>query len=58
LAALQPGTVDSALSKPFTANTETLSAEQSVKGMLETLRALQPKSGAHFVDYLGKAIEW
>jgi NAD(P)-dependent dehydrogenase (short-subunit alcohol dehydrogenase family) len=58
VAALQPGTVDSALSKPFTANVLTLSPAQSVAGMLSALRELQPKMGAHFVDYQGKEIDW
>ncbi len=58
VAALQPGTVDSALSKPFTANMVTLSPEQSVAGMLRTLQALKPKIGAHFVDYQGQPITW
>jgi NAD(P)-dependent dehydrogenase (short-subunit alcohol dehydrogenase family) len=58
VAALQPGTVDSALSKPFTANVITLKPAQSVAGMLNALRELKPKFGAHFVDYQGQEIEW
>jgi NAD(P)-dependent dehydrogenase (short-subunit alcohol dehydrogenase family) len=56
--ALQPGTVESALSKPFVGTTATLSAEQSVKGMLSAIRKLKPKVGAHFIDYQGQTIDW
>jgi len=57
--ALQPGTVRSELSRPFThGTTPTLSPAESVAGMLEALRNLAPQAGAHFVDYRGQAIPW
>ncbi len=56
--ALQPGTVESALSKPFIGTTAGLSAEQSVKGMLSAIRKLKPSVGAHFIDYQGQTIDW
>ena len=57
--ALQPGTVRSNLSKPFTAHVaHLLDAEKSVAGMVEALKNLAPKSGAHFVDYKGQDIPW
>jgi NAD(P)-dependent dehydrogenase (short-subunit alcohol dehydrogenase family) len=60
--ALQPGTVQSKLSAPFTAGAPNiLSAEQSVSGLLAALAALaslRPQSGAHFLDYQGKSISW
>lgn len=57
--ALQPGTVASTLSQPFvSADHPAISASESVQGMMQAIRALQPKSGAHFVDYRGNAIDW
>lgn len=57
--ALQPGTVRSNLSKPFSASVPNLlEPAESVAGMLATLRALQAKQGAHYVDYLGQEIPW
>lgn len=57
--ALQPGTVDSALSRPFQAHVRhLLTPEQSVQGMLESLKSLPPKKGAHFVDHHGQEIPW
>jgi NAD(P)-dependent dehydrogenase (short-subunit alcohol dehydrogenase family) len=59
VAALQPGTVRSALSQPFAANVPTLlEPEQSVAGMLGALRQLPTQLGAQFVDYQGKTIPW
>ena len=57
--ALQPGTVRSELSQPFSAGVANLlEPEQSVTGMLAALQGLQPRQGAHFVDYLGQEIPW
>jgi NAD(P)-dependent dehydrogenase (short-subunit alcohol dehydrogenase family) len=57
--ALQPGTVKSALSKPFAGNvSHLLEPHDSVAGMLAALKGLSPKSGAHFVDYKGEGIAW
>jgi NAD(P)-dependent dehydrogenase (short-subunit alcohol dehydrogenase family) len=57
--ALQPGTVQSKLSAPFTAGAlAVLSAEQSVSGLLTALARLTPQSGARFVDYKGEFISW
>ncbi len=57
--ALQPGTVQSKLSAPFTtAAHQVLTPEASVSGMLTALRALQTKAGAHFLDYQGMEIPW
>ncbi len=57
--ALQPGTVDSRLSKPFQAGvSELLRPDESVAGMMQALMALQPVAGAHFIDYKGKPIPW
>lgn len=57
--ALQPGPVRSTLSQPFSAGVaKLLEPEESVAGMLKTLRGLQPKQGAHFVDYQGQEIPW
>jgi len=57
--ALQPGTVRSALSRPFASSVpRLLEPEESVAGMLNALKSLKPKSGAHFVDYRGESIDW
>jgi NAD(P)-dependent dehydrogenase (short-subunit alcohol dehydrogenase family) len=57
--ALQPGTVDSALSRPFQAGVRHLLTPQaSVQGMLAALTALTPKQGAHFIDHRGQDIPW
>jgi NAD(P)-dependent dehydrogenase (short-subunit alcohol dehydrogenase family) len=57
--ALQPGTVQSALSMPFVSNqSDSLAAAVSVNGMLTAIDALQAQSGAHFIDYLGGTIAW
>jgi len=57
--ALQPGTVKSKLSEPFVNNSVALlEPRESVAGMLIALRALQPKSGAYFLDHKGLEIPW
>jgi len=57
--ALQPGTVRSALSQPFAASVpRLLEPGESVAGMLNALKALKPKSGAHYLDYSGEKIDW
>jgi len=57
--ALQPGTVRSSLSQPFAAGvSELLEPAQSVAGMLFALRNLQPRAGAHFIDYRGIESPW
>jgi NAD(P)-dependent dehydrogenase (short-subunit alcohol dehydrogenase family) len=57
--ALQPGTVRSELSHPFSAGvTRLLEPAESVAGMLAALQNLQPRQGAHFIDYQGKEIPW
>jgi NAD(P)-dependent dehydrogenase (short-subunit alcohol dehydrogenase family) len=57
--ALQPGTVRSNLSKPFSAGVANLlEPAESVAGMLAALRGLQARQGAQFVDYQGNDIPW
>lgn len=57
--ALQPGTVRSNLSRPFSAGvTKLLEPAESVVGMLAALRGLDARTGAHFVDYKGNEIPW
>lgn len=57
--ALQPGTVRSELSRPFVAGvSKLLEPAESVAGMLAALHSLQPRQGAHFVDYQGQEIPW
>lgn len=58
LAALQPGTVASALSKPFATPDHCTPVGESVEGLLKALDALEPKPAAHFVDFKGEAIGW
>ena len=57
--ALQPGTVRSNLSQAFASSVpHLLEPAESVAGMLSALKALAPKSGAHYVDYKGEHINW
>jgi NAD(P)-dependent dehydrogenase (short-subunit alcohol dehydrogenase family) len=57
--ALQPGTVKSALSHAFANSVpHLLEPEESVAGMLNALKNLKPKSGAHYLDYNGESIDW
>jgi NAD(P)-dependent dehydrogenase (short-subunit alcohol dehydrogenase family) len=56
---LQPGTVRSALSKPFLASVaHVLEPLESVTSMIQTLKALSPQAGAQFLDYKGEKISW
>ncbi len=57
VAALQPGTVRSALSQPFVGD-EALAPALSAQRLLEVLDALAPQSRAQFVDHLGQPIPW
>lgn len=57
--ALQPGTVRSRLSEPFQSGVPALlEPAESVAGMMSAMMALEPISGAHFIDYRGQAIPW
>lgn len=64
--ALQPGTVQSELSRPFASQADSLTPQASVEGMLEALDALSlnepidgsEHKGAFFLDYKGKPIPW
>jgi NAD(P)-dependent dehydrogenase (short-subunit alcohol dehydrogenase family) len=56
--ALQPGTVQSSLSAPFSKGHETLSAQQSAAGLLAAIDQLPAGSGAQFIDYKGQPIAW
>jgi NAD(P)-dependent dehydrogenase (short-subunit alcohol dehydrogenase family) len=58
IVALQPGTVASPLSQPFASASHTISAAESASGLLKSIDALEPRSGAHFVDYAGQPIAW
>lgn len=57
-AALQPGTVASKLSAKFVSPEHCLPAVEAVDGLMQALDGLVAKSGAHFIDYQGQAIEW
>ncbi|MEZ5636559.1 MAG: SDR family oxidoreductase [Burkholderiaceae bacterium] len=57
VAALQPGTVRSALSRPFVGD-DALEPLASACGMLRVLDALEATGRAQFVDYRGGAIAW
>jgi len=57
--ALQPGTVRSRLSNPFVGtHTYLLEPQDSVSAMLEAMKHLSIKSGAHFIDFMGNEIPW
>lgn len=57
VAALQPGTVRSALSRPFVGD-DALDPMASARGMLRAIDALEPTGRAQFVDHRGDAIPW
>ena len=57
VAALQPGTVRSALSQPFVGD-EALAPEVSVQGLLQALDAAPATGRAVFLDYRGQSIHW
>lgn len=57
VAALQPGTVRSALSRPFVGD-EALVPEASVHGLLQALDAAPATGRAVFLDYRGQSIAW
>lgn len=57
-AALQPGTVRSALSAPFAAGHDVIEPAESAARLLQVLDTLQPNGRAHFVDHRGDAIPW
>ncbi len=57
--ALQPGTVRSRLSEPFSAGVPLLlEPEVSVVGLMRALEKLQAQAGAHFIDHQGQTIGW
>lgn len=59
IVALQPGTVRSPLSAPFTRQGhEVIEPERSVQGMMQALLSAPSGPGASFVDYQGQAIDW
>ena len=57
VAALQPGTVRSALSQPFVGDAA-LEPLDSAANLLRVLDALQPTGRAQFVDHQGQALAW
>lgn len=57
VAALQPGTVRSALSRPFVGD-DALAPEVSAQRLLAVLDGLPATGGAHFVDHQGAVIGW
>jgi NAD(P)-dependent dehydrogenase (short-subunit alcohol dehydrogenase family) len=57
VAALQPGTVQSALSQPFVGQ-DALRPEDAAQRLLSVLDALQPTARAQFVDHQGQPILW
>jgi len=57
--ALQPGTVRSPLSAPFTRQGhEVLDPETAVDGLMAAIHAVSPTFGASFIDYQGRSILW
>jgi hypothetical protein len=57
VAALQPGTVRSALSQPFVGD-DAMAPDDSAQRLLAVLDGLQPNGRAQFVDHLGQSIAW
>lgn len=57
VAALQPGTVRSALSRPFVGD-QAMEAAESVRRLMGVIDALPAIGRAHFVDHQGQTIPW
>jgi len=57
VAALQPGTVRSRLSRPFVGD-EALAPEDAVQGLLQALDAAPATGRALFLDYRGQPLPW
>lgn len=57
VAALQPGTVQSALSQPFVGD-DAMPPQESARRLLAVLDSLQPAGRAQFVDHQGQTISW
>ncbi len=57
VAALQPGTVQSALSQPFVGD-DAMPPQEAARRLLAALDALQPIGRAQFVDHQGQPIPW
>jgi len=57
VAALQPGTVQSALSQPFVGH-DALRPDYAAQSLLAVLDTLQPNGRAQFVDHQGQHIAW
>lgn len=58
LVALQPGTVQSPLSAPFSRGHDTVTPQESATGLLNAIDSLEVKPGAQFIDYKGQPIPW
>ncbi len=56
--AMQPGTVPSNLSAPFQSGHTTVSATDSVAGLLKAIHELEARPQAWFIDYQGGLIDW
>jgi NAD(P)-dependent dehydrogenase (short-subunit alcohol dehydrogenase family) len=57
VAALQPGTVRSALSRPFVGD-QAMDAAESVARLMAVIDRLPANGRAHFVDHQGQPIPW
>ncbi len=57
IAALQPGTVRSRLSRPFVGD-DGVDPESAAGKLLHVIDGLQPTGRAHFVDHEGQVIPW
>ena len=57
VAALQPGTVRSGLSRPFVGE-QAMDPLESAARLLRVLDALEANGRAQFVDHAGQAIPW
>jgi NAD(P)-dependent dehydrogenase (short-subunit alcohol dehydrogenase family) len=58
LFALHPGTVTSALSKPFGGDTVGRAPLTAARDMLATINSLQPEDSGSFVSYSGERLIW
>jgi len=56
--ALQPGTVSSELSAPYSGGHDVITPAISAQGLLSTIDSLSAHPGAQFFDYRGQSIGW
>lgn len=58
VAALHPGTIETAMTRAHARGAYTASADESARALLDVLDAHTPSAGGLFLDYAGRPIPW